>query len=96
MVNELESTINRKPVGVYIEETHKNRYHHPFVVEVCVFFYFFNNHDLTVGRSYDDLIGFIFTEISDGALIKVYDDGIGRSQYHETYAERNLRVENEP
>jgi hypothetical protein len=73
MVNRLYLSVNRKPVGVYVEGTHKDTDHQSFLVEIIIFFYFLDDDDSTISRSYNDFIGIFAGEITNRASEKIDD-----------------------
>ena len=53
VADQLDSAVNRNPVGMYIDDVHEDGDHQTAVMEVFIFVYFLYYHDLAVGRSDD-------------------------------------------
>ena len=57
MTHQFHRTFHGKPVGVYVGHRHKDRHHQTAIVEVFIFFHFFNHHNATIGRSHHHIVG---------------------------------------
>ena len=95
VVDEFHFAVNRKPVGVYVEQAHEYAHHQALVVEILVFYYFFYYHYLTVRRRNDNLFC-IAVEIAFGATEEVDDYAINHSEHDYECPERNFAVDIEP
>ena len=88
-------TVNWKPVGVYIKEAHKNRHHDTAIMEVGILVYFFNHHNLAIGRSHNHLLC-LSIEHTDGTAKEVNDDAIGYAVYHQKRPKGHFTLKKHP
>ena len=95
MVYEFHFALYGKPVGVYVEETHKDAYHQALVVEVGVFLYLFYHDNLAVGGSYHNL-ACVALEISLRATEEVEHYGIEYAEDGGKSPEGGLAIDVEP
>ena len=84
VLHKLHLAINRIPVGMHIERTHKDGDHEALIVEISVLFYLFYYNNLTIGGRDNQLVG-IAIEIADGATIKVECDKPRGAEHHHEY-----------
>jgi hypothetical protein len=95
-MHELNLSVNREPVGVYVPKVHEDADHDARFMEVFVFLNFLNNYDTAVGRSNYDIVCVILLEISDRTTEEIYDDTIDcNCDYCETI-EWNVGLERTP
>jgi hypothetical protein len=89
MLDHLNGAIHRNPVGMHIEQAHKDTYHYTFVVEVFCLLDFLHYYHFTISRSNDDTFG-IALETADGTLEKVYQYEIYTNAYPRKQVEGSL------
>ena len=75
MLDRLDMSVNRKPVGMDIKQRHENGNHNPFVMEILVFLYFLKYYYLSVGWSNDQSFS-VSVEEADGTPKEVDHNGI--------------------
>ena len=68
--HQLHLTVDRKPVGMYVERTHEDGDHQSFVVKILMFLDILYHHDFTVGRCYYHMLG-IAIKIADRTTVEV-------------------------
>src|SRR3712207_8468706 len=81
MVHELYLSVYREPVGVHVEEAHKDRNHDTLLVKILIFHHLFYHYNLSIGRGYHHIVGILAAEIAYGATEKVQGYGV-RSEEH--------------
>src|SRR5574344_152338 len=81
MIYSQHLSFHRKPVGMYIEKTHKNGYHQSFLMKVLILFHFLYHHHFTISRS-NHITGRVTIEVTDGATIKVKYNSINKTEYY--------------
>jgi hypothetical protein len=64
VANLLDNTIYGVPVGMHVEWAHEDGDHQSAVVEVVRLLHLLDNHNLTIGRSYNDTVCFFAREAS--------------------------------
>ena len=50
--------VYRIPIGMYVQDAHKDRYHNTTVVKIFVFVHFLDNYNLAISGCYDYLFRF--------------------------------------
>ena len=75
-----------------VEQAHEDAYHKPTVVEISVFLDFLDDHDASVGRCHDNVVGVFLREIANRTTEKVDHNAIDDSEDSHENPEGNLRV----
>jgi hypothetical protein len=76
MVYGLHLSINGEPIGMYIEQAHKDADHQTLVVEILCLFYFLNDHHFAIGGSHYDTLCVISGKIANGTAEEIQHDTI--------------------
>jgi hypothetical protein len=66
-------SIDRIPVGMYIERRHKNGNYNSFILEIFVFVHFFYGYYFTVGGCYHYSVAISF-ELAIRTSVEIEDD----------------------
>ena len=70
MLYELHLSIDREPVGMDIQRTHKDRDHESLIMKIRVLLDFLDDHNLSIGRSHHEFVG-VAVEIADRTTVEV-------------------------
>ena len=96
VMDELHLAVDRKPVGVHVEQTHEDGNHQSAVVEVFVLLDFLYDNHLAVGRCHDNLGCIFLTKISDRTFEEIKHNAVYCPKHYQETPERNLGVESLP
>ena len=73
---------------MYVSDGHKHRHHETAVVEIFVFFYFFNHDNTPVSRSNHHVVG-VAREDAHGATEEINHDAVDNEEYGQYAIEGN-------
>ena len=96
VLDKLHHAVHGKPVGVDVEEAHKDADHQAAVVEVLILLHLLDDDDLAVGRRHHDMFRVLDVEVADRAAIEVEHDTIDGDHDDEERPERNLGRQGKP
>ena len=88
MTHHFHDAFDGEPVGVHVGYRHKDAHHLTAVVEVFIFFHFFDDNDFTIGRSHDHILCFAGKD-SHRTSEEIDDDG----EYDDKNSEDNIESE---
>ena len=88
MTHHFHDAFDGEPVGVHVGYRHKDAHHFTAVVEVFIFFHFFDDNDLTIGRSHDHILSFAGKD-SHRTSEEIDDDG----EYDDKNSEDDIESE---
>ena len=96
MLYQLHMTVDRKPVGMHVEEAHEYRYHDTALMEILVFIHFLYHHHLAVGRSHNEVVGVVDIQKPLRTAEEIEHDEVKHGEYRDKAPEGYLGVEATP
>ena len=95
VVYELDFSVNREPVGMNIQRTHKYANHETLIVKILCFLSLLDNYNLAVSRSYNKFLR-VAIKVTNRTAVEVERHKPGGTKDYYEGPERNLVVNKEP
>ena len=93
VLHHLHLTIHGEPVGMYVEEAHKDTYHDAFPMEILVLLHLFYHYHPAISRRHHEVVGVIGTKQAYRTAEKVEHNAPYRTKNHGKDVERHMAVE---